>query len=85
MENVPVSVADPLPLEQTDPALAEHIRQIVHGQHPVVKTLIHEGQNFHFRLKDGSWRHRRMQTKLPGRNDPCHCGSGVKFKKCCGK
>lgn len=21
----------------------------------------------------------------PGRNDPCVCGSGVKFKKCCGK
>ncbi|HEY0250405.1 MAG TPA: SEC-C metal-binding domain-containing protein, partial [Kofleriaceae bacterium] len=21
--------------------------------------------------------------KLPGRNDPCHCGSGQKFKKCC--
>lgn len=21
----------------------------------------------------------------PGRNDPCHCGSGQKFKKCCGK
>jgi SEC-C motif-containing protein len=20
-----------------------------------------------------------------GRNDPCHCGSGKKFKKCCGK
>jgi SEC-C motif-containing protein len=20
-----------------------------------------------------------------GRNDPCHCGSGLKFKKCCGK
>ncbi|UCU95765.1 YecA family protein [Hydrogenophaga taeniospiralis] len=20
----------------------------------------------------------------PGRNDPCHCGSGKKFKKCCG-
>jgi uncharacterized protein len=19
-----------------------------------------------------------------GRNDPCHCGSGKKFKKCCG-
>ncbi len=19
----------------------------------------------------------------PGRNDPCHCGSGKKFKKCC--
>jgi hypothetical protein len=22
---------------------------------------------------------------LPGRNDPCPCGSGKKFKKCCGK
>jgi hypothetical protein len=22
-------------------------------------------------------------TKLPGRNDPCICGSGKKFKKCC--
>lgn len=21
----------------------------------------------------------------PGRNDPCPCGSGRKFKKCCGK
>lgn len=24
------------------------------------------------------------QAKAPSRNDPCHCGSGVKFKKCCG-
>jgi hypothetical protein len=22
-------------------------------------------------------------VKLPGRNDPCHCGSGNKYKKCC--
>ena len=22
------------------------------------------------------------ENKL-GRNDPCHCGSGVKYKKCC--
>jgi len=22
--------------------------------------------------------------QLPGRNDPCPCGSGLKFKKCCG-
>jgi hypothetical protein len=20
---------------------------------------------------------------LPGRNEPCHCGSGIKYKKCC--
>ncbi|MGA8185373.1 MAG: SEC-C metal-binding domain-containing protein [Terriglobia bacterium] len=22
--------------------------------------------------------------KQPGRNDPCPCGSGKKYKKCCG-
>jgi len=21
--------------------------------------------------------------QLPGRNDPCHCGSGRKYKQCC--
>ena len=26
----------------------------------------------------------RSNTKV-GRNDPCTCGSGYKFKKCCGK
>lgn len=25
------------------------------------------------------------ETRRIGRNDPCPCGSGVKFKKCCGK
>jgi preprotein translocase subunit SecA len=24
-------------------------------------------------------------AKTPGRNDPCPCGSGKKYKKCCGK
>ena len=23
--------------------------------------------------------------KTPKRNDPCHCGSGKKYKKCCGR
>lgn len=25
-----------------------------------------------------------VKEKAPGRNDPCPCGSGKKFKKCCG-
>ena len=24
-----------------------------------------------------------LPAQLPGRNDPCHCGSGKKYKKCC--
>lgn len=22
-------------------------------------------------------------SNLPGRNEPCHCGSGTKYKRCC--
>ena len=25
-----------------------------------------------------------VKEKVPGRNDPCSCGSGKKYKKCCG-
>ncbi len=47
----------------------------------------------HFRRQDGRWFYydgkarqapRRSSDKV-GRNDPCPCGSGKKFKKCCGK
>lgn len=27
----------------------------------------------------------RNQSSEPGRNDPCPCGSGKKFKQCCAK
>lgn len=32
------------------------------------------------------WRRSRtvVKEKEPGRNDPCPCGSGKKYKKCCG-
>jgi len=44
-----------------------------------------------FRKKDGAWyfydvyknKPIRHETPLLGRNDPCSCGSGKKFKKCC--
>jgi uncharacterized protein len=28
---------------------------------------------------------RPVSSAPPGRNDPCPCGSGLKFKKCCGR
>lgn len=31
------------------------------------------------------WGTMRQMTALPGRNDPCPCGSGRKYKQCCGK
>ena len=27
----------------------------------------------------------QKKAKKPGRNDPCPCGSGKKYKKCCGR
>lgn len=35
-------------------------------------------------LTDGEDTYRRIQPKI-GRNDPCPCGSGKKYKKCCGR
>ncbi len=45
-----------------------------------------------FEREDGAWRFvtgttppfRRTTAKI-GRNDPCTCGSGKKFKRCCGR
>ncbi len=34
---------------------------------------------------DGSLSATRKVGKKPGRNDPCPCGSGLKYKKCCGR
>jgi len=48
-----------------------------------------------FKKHDGNWYFTTGKTQSPkpvvranpkiGRNDPCECGSGKKFKKCCGK
>ena len=32
-----------------------------------------------------NWPKPQTTEKKVGRNDPCPCGSGKKFKKCCGK
>ncbi len=56
-----------------------------------VERLHHERSRFH--RVDGQWRYLDGDSGKPrpavrsptaGRNDPCPCGSGRKFKKCCG-
>ena len=34
---------------------------------------------------DGSLENKPRHVKKVGRNDPCPCGSGKKYKKCCGR
>ena len=45
-----------------------------------------------FKKQDDQWYFFDIEKNLPivnesriGRNDPCVCGSGKKYKKCCGK
>ena len=60
--------------------------------HDGIDELHHERSRF--MLDDGRWyyvdgrilkgRPERRPTPKVGRNDPCPCGSGKKFKRCCG-
>ncbi|WP_187439378.1 SEC-C metal-binding domain-containing protein, partial [Escherichia coli] len=38
-----------------------------------------------FLKENGQWYYIDGTRPLFGRNDPCPCGSGKKFKKCCGQ
>ena len=53
--------------------------------HHEVSTFAREGGDWKF--EDGTLVKDRPQTRdapKVGRNDPCPCGSGKKYKKCCG-
>lgn len=50
-------------------------------------------ENARFKKENGGWyfsegtmvKPRPISVSKPGRNEPCTCGSGLKYKKCCGK
>lgn len=69
----------PRPIEEVDPEFAGYVYKITHGQ---MMAAIEDGRVF-----DISDPRRPVEVHgdvNPGRNDPCPCGSGKKFKKCCG-
>jgi SEC-C motif-containing protein len=46
--------------------------------------LEHIKERSAFKCIDGRWYYTdKLKSKKIGRNDPCLCGSGKKFKKCC--
>lgn len=56
------------------------------------KTVVHHERSY-FVKKNGNWYYQKwlplqktiVKEEKIGRNDPCPCGSGKKYKKCCGK
>lgn len=57
-------------------------------EHVLLETwradILEREQREHFHVNDLKFLMREHLGKI-GRNDPCVCGSGKKFKKCCGK
>lgn len=62
---------------------------IAHYSHQGRQATLHEISRF--QKVDGKWLYvegifpRPDKKPKSGRNDACPCGSGLKFKKCCGK
>jgi len=60
-----------------------------HANRPmqIMATLLQQGRLAEeiMRLKELKVDGNKKQTAEPGRNEPCFCGSGQKFKKCHGK
>jgi len=62
----------------------EFIARYSHQGRP---AALHEISRFH--KQDGQWQYldgefpREARPAKTGRNDPCPCGSGKKYKKCC--
>ncbi|MBS1213372.1 MAG: hypothetical protein H6R26_1989 [Proteobacteria bacterium] len=50
--------------------------------HEVSRFVREDGQWYYL---DGSFPAGSATSSKTGRNDPCPCGSGRKFKKCCGR
>jgi preprotein translocase subunit SecA len=76
-------------LAQRDPLVAyktqghETFQNMMAGvRHDIVHTIYHVGIVKQEKPKE---REKVPAGKAIGRNDPCPCGSGKKFKKCCGK
>ncbi len=76
-------------LAQRDPLVAyktqghETFQNMMSGvRHDIVHTIYHVGIVKQEKPKE---REKVPVGKAIGRNDPCPCGSGKKYKKCCGK
>lgn len=69
----------PKPIEETDPEIAEFMRSICNGEAPY-KIDFCAGEIHSTRTSTPA-----SAEKKIGRNDPCTCNSGKKYKKCCGK
>ena len=96
LDGVNTSLKDPLSLEDVEPDTAVSLgvdlerlyfnMQAAQAEHlytlPVWDTLLDDGKREEI-TKAYKKSRTVVKEKTPGRNDPCPCGSGKKYKKCC--
>jgi uncharacterized protein len=78
---------DPTMRPYTEPMSAERREQLIAGAAAGVIAIYRYFEPQRRRLasfRKGQSTYRRAVRKI-GRNDPCTCGSGRKYKRCCGK
>lgn len=61
------------------------IDKLVAREHPRLASVFDQRRAAAIATTKPNERLKIMEVRRIGRNDPCPCGSGVKFKKCCGK
>lgn len=75
-------------LENSHPGLAEFIRKICICYDPKSRQLTSIPSHGIIAIKGLDFMNSNgevIKAPEPGRNDPCPCGSGEKYKKCCGR
>jgi preprotein translocase subunit SecA len=73
-------------LEMVEKAKFDTVSKL-YAVHPAKEELVHNEPVIFMNRGDGSLPHQddKQKDKKVGRNDPCPCGSGKKYKKCCGR
>jgi SEC-C motif-containing protein len=76
--------------EQDDEGQVEFIatyreKGVIHPHHEQGNFRRHEGVWYYVDGKLVPQATQRLEAPKVGRNDPCPCGSGKKYKKCCGR
>jgi SWIM/SEC-C metal-binding protein len=80
------SAESPLTLSVTSAERQTEVEAILleHGLHAQISLNPDEPENLNeLDVLTSHKRHTKTVNKAPGRNDPCSCGSGKKYKKCC--
>jgi uncharacterized protein YecA (UPF0149 family) len=78
METI-MELADHLELAEAQAESDEDMQKL-----EVVEDLIRQAMEHILEDTDETFAEYKQANDNPGRNDPCSCGSGLKFKKCCG-